>query len=440
MESQQLSQHSPISHGSACASVTSKEVQTTQDPLDISASKTEECEKVSTQANSQQPTTPLSSAVPENHHHASPQAAQVPLPQNGPYPQQRMMNTQQANISGWPVYGHPSLMPYPPYQMSPMYAPPGAQSQFTQYPQYVGTHLNTPSPESGNSFPDSSSAKSNMTSTNQHVRPPPILTSPNDFLNWVKIYIKFLQNSNLGDIIPTATRKAVRQMTDDELTFLCHTFQLFAPSQFLPPWVKDILSVDYTDIMKILSKSINKMQSDTQEVNDITTLATLHYNGSTPADAFEAEVTNILDRLNNNGIPINNKVACQFIMRGLSGEYKFLRYARHRCIHMTVADLFSDIHSMYEEQQESKRNKSTYRRSPSDEKKDSRTYTNTTKPKSITRNSQKPNNSQSRTARAHNVSTFNNSPGPDNDLIRGSTTEPIQLKNKHDLHLRPGTY
>ncbi|GAX72356.1 gag-pol fusion protein [Saccharomyces cerevisiae] len=320
MESQQLSQHSPISHGSACASVTSKEVQTTQDPLDISASKTEECEKVSTQANSQQPTTPPSSAVPENHHHASPQAAQVPLPQNGPYPQQRMMNTQQANISGWPVYGHPSLMPYPPYQMSPMYAPPGAQSQFTQYPQYVGTHLNTPSPESGNSFPDSSSAKSNMTSTNQHVRPPPILTSPNDFLNWVKIYIKFLQNSNLGDIIPTATRKAVRQMTDDELTFLCHTFQLFAPSQFLPPWVKDILSVDYTDIMKILSKSINKMQSDTQEVNDITTLATLHYNGSTPADAFEAEVTNILDRLNNNGIPINNKVACQFIMRGLSGE------------------------------------------------------------------------------------------------------------------------
>ncbi|EGA60070.1 YNL284C-B-like protein, partial [Saccharomyces cerevisiae FostersO] len=91
--------------------------------------------------------------------------------------------------------------------------------------------------------------------------------------------------------------------------FLCHTFQLFAPSQFLPTWVKDILSADYTDIMKILSKSINKMQSDTQEVNDITTLATLHYNGSTPADAFEAEVTNILDRLNNNGIPINNKVA-----------------------------------------------------------------------------------------------------------------------------------
>ena len=73
MESQQLSQHSPISHGSACASVTSKEVQTTQDPLDISASKTEECEKVPTQANSQQTTTPTSSAVPENPHHASPQ-------------------------------------------------------------------------------------------------------------------------------------------------------------------------------------------------------------------------------------------------------------------------------------------------------------------------------------------------------------------------------
>ncbi|MCQ4862593.1 hypothetical protein NE637_15700, partial [Desulfovibrio desulfuricans] len=63
---------------------------------------------------------------------------------------------------------------------------------------------------------------------------------------------------------------------------------------------------------------------------------------------------------------------------------------------MTVADLFSDIHSMYEEQQESKRNKSTYRRSPSDEKKDSRTYTNTTKPKVIARNPQKTNNSKSK--------------------------------------------
>ncbi|GMC39837.1 unnamed protein product [Saccharomyces cerevisiae] len=107
---------------------------------------------------------------------------------------------------------------------------------------------------------------------------------------------------------------------------------------------------------------------------------------------------------------------------------------------MTVAELFLDIHAIYEEQQGSRNSKPNYRRNPSDEKNDSRSYTNTTKPKSITRNSQKPNNSQSRTARAHNVSTFNNSPGPDNDLIRGSTTEPIQLKNTHDLHLRPGTY
>jgi hypothetical protein len=440
MESQQLSQHSPISHGSACASVTSKEVHTNQDPLDVSASKIQEYDKASTKANSQQTTTPASSAVPENPHHASPQPASVPPPQNGPYPQQCMMTQNQANPSGWSFYGRPSMIPYTPYQMSPMYFPPGPHSQFPQYPSSVGTPLSTPSPESGNTFTDSSSADSDMTSTKKYVRPPPMLTSPNDFLNWVKTYIKFLQNSNLGDIIPTATRKAVRQMTDDELTFLCHTFQLFAPSQFLPTWVKDILSVDYTDIMKILSKSINKMRSDTQEVNDITTLTNLHYNGSTPADAFEAEVTNILDRLNNNGIHINNKVACQFIMRGLSGEYRFLRYARYRDINMTVADLFLDIHAIYEEQQEWRRSRPTYRRNPSDGKNDSRTYTNTTKPKAITRNSQKPNNSQSRTARAHNVSTSNNFPGPDNDLIRGSTTEPIQLKNKHDLHLRPGTY
>lgn len=91
-------------------------------------------------------------------------------------------------------------------------------------------------------------------------------------------------------------------MTDNELTFVYNTFQIFAPSQLLPTWVKDILSVNYTDIMKVLSKSIEKTQSDTQEANDIVTLANLQYNGSTPADAFEAKVTNIIDRLNNNGI------------------------------------------------------------------------------------------------------------------------------------------
>ena len=440
MESQQLSNYPHISHGSACASVTSKEVHTNQDPLDVSASKIQEYDKDSTKANSQQTTKPVTSAVPENHHHASPQAAQASSPQNGPYPQQLMMTPNQANPSGWPFYGHPSMMPYTPYQMSPMYFPPGTQSQFPQYPPSVGTPLSTPSPESDNTFTNSSSADSDVASTNKYVRPPPSLTSPNDFLNWVKIYIKFLQNSNLGDIIPTTNGKAVRPMTDDDLTFVYNTFQMFAPSQCLPTWVKDILSVDYTDIMKVLSKSIEKTQSDTQEANDIVTLANLQYNGSTPADAFETKVTNIIDRLNNNGIHINNKVACQLIMRGLSGEYKFLRYTRHRHLNMTVAELFLDIHAIYEEQQESRHSKHTYRKNPNEERNDSRTYMNTTKPKVITRNSQKTSNSKSRTARAHNVSTSNNPPNTDNDSISDSPTEPIQLNNKHDLHLRPATY
>ncbi|QHB08434.1 hypothetical protein SCEN_G00490 [Saccharomyces cerevisiae] len=131
------------------------------------------------------------------------------------------------------------------------------------------------------------------------------------------------------------------------------------------------------------------MQSDTQEANDIVTLANLQYNGSTPADAFETKVTNIINRLNNNGIHINNKVACQLIMRGLSGEYKFLRYTRHRHLNMTVAELFLDIHAIYEEQQGSRNSKPNYRRNLSDEKNDSRSYTNTTKPKVIARNPQK---------------------------------------------------
>ena len=45
MESQQLHQNPHSLHGSAYASVTSKEVHTNQDPLDVSASKIQEYDK-----------------------------------------------------------------------------------------------------------------------------------------------------------------------------------------------------------------------------------------------------------------------------------------------------------------------------------------------------------------------------------------------------------
>ncbi|MCT6795208.1 hypothetical protein KJY74_25655, partial [Klebsiella pneumoniae subsp. pneumoniae] len=171
MESQQLHQNPHSYHGSAYASVTSKEVPSNQDPLAVSASNLPEFDRDSTKVNSQQETTPGTSAVPENHHHVSPQPASVPPPQNGQYQQHGMMTQNQANPSGWSFYGHPSMIPYTPYQMSPMYFPPGPQSQFPQYPSSVGTPLSTPSPESGNTFTDSSSADSDMTSTKKYVRP-----------------------------------------------------------------------------------------------------------------------------------------------------------------------------------------------------------------------------------------------------------------------------
>lgn len=440
MESQQLSQYSPISHGSACASVTSKEVHTNQDPLDVSASKFDEYENNSTKASSQPEETPVSSAVPENAHHASPHTAQAPLPQNGPYSQQCMMTPNQANPSGWSVYGHPYMMPYTPYQMSPMYYPPGSQQQYPQYTSGVGTPLSTPSPESSNTPTGPPSAKSNMTPVNKSVRPPPFLTSSSEFLIWVRNYIKFLQNSNLGDIIPKTNGKATRQMTYDEHTFLYNTFQTFAPSQFLPTWVKDILSVDYTDIMKILTKSMEKMQSDNQEVNDYITLANLQYDGSIPADMFETQVINTIDRLRDSGLHINDKLACKLIRRGLSGEYRFLRYARHRHLNMTVTELFMDIHAIYEEQQETRYNKPTYSKNPSDKRNTSRAFTNTNKAKTVTRNPQKTSNSKSRTVKTNNVSTSHNSFNKNNGSINELPDQTIYLNNQYDLHLRPETY
>lgn len=440
MESQQLSQYSPISHGSACASVTSKEVHTNQDPLDVSASKFDEYDKNSTKANSQLEETPVSSAVPENAHHASPHTAKAPLPQNGPYSQQCVMTPNQANPSGWPVYGHPYMMPYTPYQMSPMYYPPGPQHQYPQYTPYDGTPLSTPSPESGDKPTGPPSTKSNMTPVNESVKPPPILTSPDEFLNWVQYYIKFLQNSNLGDIIPRTDGNTTRDITCNEHTFLYNTFQTFAPYQFLPAWVKDILKVDYTDMLKVLAKSIEKMHSDNQDMDDMTMLATLRYNGSTPVERFEAKVINAIERLRNNGFPITDKLACQFILRSLSGEYKYSRCACHRHLNMTVAELFLDIHATYKEQQETRYNKPTYSKNQSDNRNTSRASTNTNKAKTVTRNPQKPSNSKSRTVKANNVGTSYNSFDKNNDSINESPDQTIHLNNQYDLHLRPETY
>ncbi|SCW04209.1 LAFE_0H08460g1_2 [Lachancea fermentati] len=440
MESQHLAQYSPISHGSACASVTSKEVHTNQDPLDGSASKINEYDKLSTKANSQQETTPVPTDVSENTHHASPHTAQVPLPQNGPYSQQCMMTTNQANPSSWPIYGHPYTMPYTPYQMSPMYYPPGPQPQYTQYTPTAGTSLSATPPEPGNTLTKPPSTKSDMTPVNKSVRPPPILTSSNDFLNWIRTYVKFLQNSNLGDIIPTTDGRPIRQVTYDEQTFLYNTFQTFAPPHLLPTWVKDILSVDYTDIMKVLSKSFEKIKTDTQDANDLITITNIHYNGSTPAVEFETKITNTIERLNNNGISINDKLACQLIMKGLSGEYRFLRYARHRTQNMTIAELFLDIHAIYEDQQESERRKPSYSRIPKDDKNISRVSSNINKAKTVTRNSQKASNSKSRTVKTNNVSTSHNSFDKNNDSINESPDKTIHLNNQYDLHLRPDTY
>ena len=143
MESQQLSQNSPNLHGSAYASVTSKEVPSNQDPLAVSASNLPEFDRDSTKVNSQQETTPGTSAVPENHHHVSPQPASVPPPQNGQYQQHGMMTPNKAMASNWAHYQQPSMMTCSHYQTSPAYYQPDPHYPL---PQYIPP-LSTSSPD-----------------------------------------------------------------------------------------------------------------------------------------------------------------------------------------------------------------------------------------------------------------------------------------------------
>ncbi|EHN03581.1 YGR038C-B-like protein [Saccharomyces cerevisiae x Saccharomyces kudriavzevii VIN7] len=414
METQQLSQDSNNHYGCACASVTSRGVQ---DPLVAPAFQLQESDEDSNKVKSQLTTTPGSSAVPDNHPRAFPQPAS--------HSQHSMMTPSQTTTFGRTFYGHPSTMPYSPYQMSPMYFPSGTQALILQYPPSFGSPLNAPSPES------------DTTLTYNPVRAPPILTSAKDFLNWVRFYIKFLQNSNLGDILPSATEKAVRQMTNEEHAFLYNTFRVFAPLQFLPIWVKEILYNDYTDIMKIISKSMERMQFDTQEVTDLMALTTLKYNGSTRVDTFETTVTNIIERLNNSGININDKVACQLILKGLSGEYKYVLSMSHCRKNRAASDLFSDIHAVYDNQQYSKQSELTCTKNRSHCKNASRSTSTTPNTNVVTRSSRTTNTSKSRKTKARNSARSRSDPSANDVSADVPSVQIIHLNNTIGIKLRP---
>ena len=180
------------------------------------------------------------------------------------------------------------------------------------------------------------------------------------------------------------------------------------------------------------------MHSDDQVVNDLITLTNLRYNGSTPVDEFEVKVINAIERLRNNGVNISDKLACQLIMRGLSGEYKYLRCACH--LNLTVVELLLDIHAIYEEQQASRRSKSTFSKDPSENRNNAYGSPKTTKTKFNSRNSKTLNSHKPRTVKTNNVSTSHNSFDKNNDSINESLNQTIYLNNQYDLHLRPETY
>lgn len=407
MESQKSSLNFEGQYGSARASVTSKEVQNNPDPLDAPASTIHQSDRDSTNVHPHSSVTPDKSAVPGNHHHASPHFTPVPFPHNGPYSQYYMMPPNHATALGWPYYGHPSMMPCSPYPTSSMYRPSDIPTLLPHSPPQLGSHLSDQLPESDETSENRHTTSSAIPAMYDNTRPP-ILTSANNFQNWVKFYIKFLQNSDLGDILPTEDGEAAREMTYQEHMFIYNTFQMFAPYQLLPTWVQDILTTDSTDILKILSKSIAKSEDEYQDVHDLNAITNLKYDGSIPAERFENFVTNLIDRLNKNGHNITNKLGCALIRQGLSGKYESLRFGHRYNRNMTIAQLMLDIEDVYRVQQESRVSRHHAQKPYNDYKHTTRNYPAQNDARVVTRNS-KTNHPKTRTARAHNISTTTSS-------------------------------
>ncbi|KAF4001400.1 TYA transposon family protein [Saccharomyces cerevisiae] len=400
MESQQLHQNPHSFHGSAYASVTSKEVPSNQDPLAVSASNLPEFDRDSTKVNSQQETTPGTSAVPENHHHVSPQPASVPPPQNGQYQQHGMMTPNKAMASNWAHYQQPSMMTCSHYQTSPAYYQPDPHYPL---PQYI--------PPLSTSSPDPIDLK------NQHSEVPQAET----------------KNSNLGDIIPNDQGEIKRQMTYEEHAYIYNTFQAFAPFHLLPTWVKQILEINYADILTVLCKSVSKMQTNNQELKDWIALANLEYDGSTSADTFEITVSTIIQRLKENNINVSDRLACQLILKGLSGDFKYLRNQYRTKTNMKLSQLFAEIQLIYDENKIMNLNKPSQYKQHSEYKNVSRTSPNTTNTKVTTRNYHRTNSSKPRAAKAHNIATSSKFSRVNNDHINESTVSSQYLSDDDEL-------
>lgn len=78
-------------------------------------------------------------------------------------------------------------------------------------------------------------------------------------------------------------------------------------------------------------------------------LANLEYNGSTSADTFEITVSTIIQRLKENNINVSDRLACQLILKGLSGDFKYLRNQYRTKTNMKLSQLFAEIQLIYDE-------------------------------------------------------------------------------------------
>lgn len=337
--------------------------------------------------------------------------------------------------SNWAHYQQPSMMTCSHYQTSPAYYQPDPHYPL---PQYIPP-LSTSSPDPIDLKNQHSEIPQAKTKVGNNVLPPHTLTSEENFSTWVKFYIRFLKNSNLGDIIPNDQGEIKRQMTYEEHAYIYNTFQAFAPFHLLPTWVKQILEINYSDILTVLCKSVSKMQTNNQELKDWIALANLEYNGSTSADTFEITVSTIIQRLKENNINVSDRLACQLILKGLSGDFKYLRNQYRTKTNMKLSQLFAEIQLIYDENKIMNLNKPSQYKQHSEYKNVSRTSPNTTNTKVTTRNYHRTNSSKPRAAKAHNIATSSKFSRVNNDHINESTVSSQYLSDDNELSLRPAT-
>lgn len=140
-----------------------------------------------------------------------------------------------------------------------------------------------------------------------------------------------------------------REMSYEEDGYIQNRLEGFGGFDLLGRWVKEILEINYCEMVRVVCKSVWKMESKNEELKDWIGVGKVEQKGSRCGDRFEIRVRRMIERVKEKNMNVRERLGCEVIVKGVWGELKQVgnEYGRKR--KMKVWELLGEIELIYEE-------------------------------------------------------------------------------------------